>query len=241
MNQPVFFGAVLAVSLALALAAPAADTDRGEGHDTRQIAGWTAQVSRRLLQQDGPAAARALELLTNQLEHIARVVPKPALTELRKVTLWISPEYSNAPPRAEYHPDAGWLRQHGRDPAMAKAIEFTNVRIFDAETRRMPVFVLHELAHAYHDRVLGFDEPQIKAAYEQAKAGGKYDKVERRDARGRVSTARAYAMTDPKEYFAETTEAFFGTNDFFPFTRQELQRHDPEMFRLLEQLWGKSK
>jgi len=101
----------------------------------------------------------------------------------------------------------------------------------------MPVFALHELAHAYHDRVLGFDEPRILSAYEKAKAGGTYEKVERRDAQGRVSTGRAYAMTDHKEYFAETAEAFFGTNDFFPYVREELGRHDPEMFALLQTLW----
>ncbi len=42
------------------------------------------------------------------------------------------------------------------------------------------------------------------------------------------------------EYFAETTEAYFSRNDFFPFTRQELLRHDPEMHDLLEKLWGVS-
>ena len=45
-------------------------------------------------------------------------------------------------------------------------------------------------------------------------------------------------MTSPQEYFAETTEAFFGRNDFFPFTNEELQKHDPEMFKLLERLWN---
>jgi dipeptidyl-peptidase-4 len=40
------------------------------------------------------------------------------------------------------------------------------------------------------------------------------------------------------EYFAETTEAYFTRNDFFPFTRAELERHDPEMFTLLGTLWG---
>jgi Mlc titration factor MtfA (ptsG expression regulator) len=49
---------------------------------------------------------------------------------------------------------------------------------------------------------------------------------------------RAYAMTTPQEYFAECTEAYFSRNDFFPFTRDELKQHDPEMFALLEKLWG---
>lgn len=123
---------------------------------------------------------------------------------------------------------------------MARAVEFTNVRIFEPETRRMPNFTLHELAHAYHDRVLpgGFDNVAIKSAYEQAKQSGNYENVEQRFGDGRNAYGRAYAMTDPQEYFAESTEAFFSTNDFFPFTQQELRRHDPEMFALLETLWG---
>jgi hypothetical protein len=35
--------------------------------------------------------------------------------------------------------------------------------------------VLHELAHAYHDQVLGFEEPRIRAAYERYKASGHGD------------------------------------------------------------------
>ncbi|MCX6901956.1 MAG: zinc-dependent peptidase [Verrucomicrobia bacterium] len=212
----------------------------GIQRETRDISGWTVHINRTLLATNAAVTERALELLKAQLEGIVRAVPAVAVAELRKVSLWVSPEYPIVKPRAEYHPSAGWLREHGRDPVMAKGVEFTNVRIFESETKRMPVFALHELAHAYHDRVLpqGFGNPQIKAAYEKAKAIGKYDQVERRDARGRVSIDRAYAMTNPQEYFAETTEAFFGTNDFFPFTRAELKQHDPEMFALLEKLWN---
>ena len=209
----------------------------GIQREIRDISGWTVHISRDLLATNAEAASLALKLLTAQLEGIVRVVPPAAAAELRKVALWISPEYPQTPPRAEYHPNAEWLREHGRDPAMANGVEFTNVRIFESETARMPVFALHELAHAYHDRALGNHHAGITAAYEEAKASGKYDKVQRRDALGQVSIDRAYAMTDPHEYFAETTEAFFGTNDFFPFTRAELKQHDPGMFALLEKLW----
>jgi Mlc titration factor MtfA (ptsG expression regulator) len=102
------------------------------------------------------------------------------------------------------------------------------------ECRRMPLFVLHELAHAYHEQVFGFDEPGIKAAYQKALQSGKYDAVENYSGKVR----RAYAMTDQMEYFAETTEAFFGRNDFYPFDRDELIKHDPQMYRLLKQYWG---
>lgn len=209
--------------------------------DQRVISGWTVRVSTKLIEADAPSLEHALQLLRAQLDEIVRVVPPHAVGELRKVPLYFSPEYPHTPPRAEFHPDAGWLRANGRDPAMAKGVEFTNVRIFEREVNRMPNFTLHELAHAYHNRSLprAFGNPEIKAAYDHAKAAGKYERVERWHGSGRPNTfERAYAMTNAMEYFAENSEAFFGRNDFFPFTRDELKQHDPEMFALLEKLWN---
>ncbi len=209
-------------------------------HQTRTVAGWTVHVSNDLLEQDEAATRRALELLGVQLREIVREVPPAAVEELRKVPLWFSPEYAGVPPRAEYHPGAGWLRDNRRDPAMEKAIEFTNIRIFERETDRMPNFALHELAHAYHDRVLadGFGNADIRAAFKQAKDHGLYERVEQRLGGGRTISGRAYALTNPMEYFAECSEAFFSTNDFFPFNREQLANYDPTMFTLLKALWG---
>lgn len=167
--------AALLALLLLPFAAPAATWQ------TNTIEGWTVLVNDQLLRDDKTLTATALDLLRTQLQEIARVVPAAAVARLREVPLWFSPEYPGVRPRAEYHPGAGWLRANGRNPDMVKAVEFTNVRTFAAETRRMPNFALHELAHAYHDRVLGNGHAGIKAAYEQAKAGGKYDRVERQD------------------------------------------------------------
>jgi len=224
--------------LTLLLALASGGALAADGGETRTLSGWTVHVNEILLTREAPATARALEILQAQLEEIVRTVPAPAVAQLQQVPLWLSPEYPGIKPKAEYHPDAGWLRANGRDPAMARSVEFTNIRIFDAEARRMPVFVLHELAHAYHHRVLGNGHPGIKAAHENAKAGGTYDRVERQDANGRKSMDRAYALTNPQEYFAETTEAFFGHNDFFPYTRDQLRQHDPAMFALLANVWG---
>lgn len=206
-----------------------------KSHEQRVLAGWALHLSSQI---DQNALDQALPLLRAQLEEIVRVVPANAVAELQKVALWINPEYPGVTPRAEYHPDADWLTKNGRDPAMVKGVEFTNVRLFAAETRRMPNFVLHELAHAFHDRVLGFEHAQIEAAYQKAKSAGLYDRVQRQDSEGRKRFDRAYAMTNAKEYFAECSEAFFGKNDFFPFTREELRKHDPGMFELLTKLWG---
>jgi hypothetical protein len=217
-------------------APPAAPSDR----ETRRITGWNVHISRDLLTTHAAATARALTLLEAQLEEIIRVVPSHAVAELRRVPLWFSSEYPGVSPRAEYHPEAGWLRANKRDPAMVRGVEFTNIRTFEAETRRMPNFALHELAHAYHHRVLpgGFGHTALKTLHEKAKAGGKYDRVERQDSEGRKRMDRAYALASPQEYFAEATEAYFSRNDFFPYTRAQLKEHDPEMFALLEALWA---
>ncbi len=204
---------------------------------SRTIEGWKVNVNEIVEKDDPKLLATAIDLLSKQLQEIVRVVPPDAVARLREVTLWISPEYAGVGPRAEYHPAAGWLRDNGRDPAMVKGVEFTNVRIFEAETRRMPNFALHELAHAYHDQVLGNDHKELISTFERAKAGGKYNRVERQDSEGRKSQDRAYALTSPQEYFAETTEAYFSKNDFQPYDRAELEVFDPAMYKLLETLW----
>ncbi len=78
-----------------------------------------------------------------------------------------------------------------------------------------PWCVLHELAHAYHDQVLGFEEARILAAYAAYKKSGHGSAVLLVTG-GHVPH---YGLTDHKEFFAEMTESYFGVNDFFPFNR----------------------
>ncbi len=227
-----------AALLLVQLPSAGADPTPMPGYETKTVEGWTVRISDQLLKESPEPTAEALKLLGVQLQEIIRVVPPPAVAKLRTVPLWFSPEYKGIQPRAEYHPGAQWLKGQGRNPAMVKGVEFTNVRTFEAETKRMPNFALHELAHAYHDQVFGFDHAEIKAAYERARDSHSYDKVERSLGNGRPNiTDRAYAMTNPQEYFAETTEAYFVRNDFYPFNRAELDKHDPVMAKLLTRLW----
>ena len=74
----------------------------------------------------------------------------------------------------------------------------------------------------------------FKEAYAKYRKSGRGEKVLRHDGR----RVRHYALTNHKEFFAEMTEAYFGTNDFYPFVRAELKQVDPRMYDLLEKLWG---
>ena len=124
---------------------------------------------------------------------------------------------------------------NGHDPRLAQKVHIPQAaELFSREQMlKHPAVVLHELAHAYHDQVLGFEHPEIIAAFEKAAAAGKYETV--LEHRGRK--VRHYGLTNHKEYFAEGTEAFLYRNDFFPFVRGELKEHDPVLHDLLTRIW----
>ena len=195
----------------------------GPDWEVRRIEGWTVKIHRDVANPD------AVRLLETRLQDIARIVPSAAVVELRKVPIWLGTSGG-----AQYHPSRGWLEQNGHDPEKAKAVDLGSAEEFVRETKRQPFMVLHELAHAYHDRVLGFDHARIRAAYDGAWKDGQYQSVLFWDGR----KVRHYGLKDHKEYFAEGTEAYFGTNDYYPFVRAELRHHDPALYDVLESAWG---
>jgi len=211
---------------------PAWDTvDR---YDERKVEGWRVLVNKALLVKERQELCDdTLKQLGHQFYNITRVVPSEALAKLRKIPIWIELAHPRHPCMC-YHPSAGWLREHLMNPDKAGAVEIANAKNFLAWTHEQPWMVLHELAHGYHFQVLGEDHAGIKACYEQAVKSKTYESVLHYDGK----KVRHYALTNPKEYFAEATEAYFGTNDFYPFVRSELKEFDPKMYDLLEKVWG---
>jgi hypothetical protein len=202
----------------------------------RKIEGWTVYIDPALLKgEHKPLGDRALRMLADHLNRIAILMPKDRLKRLRTLEIWIERRHPTLA-AMQYHPSVGWLKAHGHDPRLAKKVHIP--RAADLVARRQlvkhPMVVLHELAHAWHDQFLGFDNPKVLWAFQQAKKSGKYDNVLVYTGK----TARHYGMTNHKEYFAESTEAYFGRNDFYPFVRAELRQHDPAMYNLLVEIWG---
>ncbi len=216
---------------------PAGSFDPVESYEPRQIEGWRVLVNRALLDDAHQnLAERTLKVVGEHLFRVSRVVPAGPLAKLRQIPIWVELAHPLHPCMC-YHPDAGWLREHGMNPKKAGAVEIANAENFLAWTIDQPWMVLHELAHGYHHRVLGHDHAGINACFEKAVAFKSYESVLRISGR----KERAYALSNAKEYFAEGTEAFLGTNDFYPFVRAELKEHDPAMYELLATLWGVKK
>ena len=213
----------------------------GRDRQIRQIRGWTLRIDERLIAKDAAAVEKAVVIMDAQLAKVERLIPAKAVERLRSVPLNFSLPYPDRRPTAEYHGDLAWVKKVGREIALGKAIEFTNVARFEPEIRRMPVLVLHELAHAYHDQVIpgGYRNAEIFGAFQKAKAAGTYDAVKRWTGEKYIETpTKAYAMTNQMEYFAEVTEAYFDRNDMEPFNLTELKAKDPTVVPVLEKVWG---
>jgi hypothetical protein len=206
-------------------------TDR---YQKKFIEGWTIYVNEDLLADGTELGNQVLRLLKAKLYEAERVLPAKACEELRGVPIWLEVDDGGASGAGYVSSSREALRANGYNPDKAKSIQIRNASRFLRWTLDQPALLLHELAHAYHDRVLGQDHESIAAAFRAAVQEGRYETVLQFDGR----EDRAYALENDSEYFAEGTEAFFGTNDAYPFVRAELLRHDPKLFEVLQEVWG---
>ncbi len=201
----------------------------------RDIEGWNVEIDPELLAEDfRDQGEEALAALANHLQRIRYIVSPERLDQLQQLPIRI--DRNHALKNMQYHPSRRWLRDNGYDPKLAKHVHIPRAKqLLDrSQWAKHPYVVLHELAHAYHDQVLGFDNEEILRTFHQAESAGIYDKVLLHTGK----QARHYALSNHKEYFAESTEAFLGVNDFYPFVRAELQQYDPRMYDLMVRVWG---
>ncbi len=210
--------------------------EKPEAHEVHEIEGWTVPVDRRLLEGKGRETGnKALALLRSRLADIVLIVPSDKVTKLREVPIWLDLSHGELT-SMQYHPSAEWLRNNGYSPAMEKAVHIPVAARF-TEARHQhtqPWSVLHELAHAYHDRVIGFDDPRVMAVWEKYVASGRGTFALHVSGR----SVPHYGLTNQKEFFAEMTEAYFGRNDFTPFVYGQIKRDEPDTHALLLEIWG---
>jgi hypothetical protein len=193
-----------------------------------------------------------LKQLDTTLLKISQLVSPTQFAELKKTKIWVSVErhrrvnesaseesrHSTQAIAVYRGSSAAELKSHSHNPDKAKSVEIFNAALF----RRAPAdlqltIVLHELAHAYHDKVLGPRHPDIRDAYKKAMARGRYNVADARSESG----DRAYAATNDHEYFAELTVAYLTKNDGFPQDRYVLAKVDPIGYSLMQKVWGPPK
>lgn len=205
--------------------------DKSFGHQTLVI-----QDFKILLFVDSvtrPEVKQAIVSLNEKLAELSKIIQPKQLALLKQVPICI--EYTlKADGAMWYHKSREWVVANGYPAEMAKCVEISNIKNFLSwQKLNQPFMVLHELAHAYHDRVLGSNNPAVLAAYDHALKSNKYESV----LYSLGGKKKAYALNNADEYFAELTEAYLGENDYFPFNRSQLKNFDPIGYALMQKTW----
>jgi uncharacterized protein (TIGR03066 family) len=182
-----------------------------------------------------PQQALQLELKT-----ITELFKVHSVKLLRRVLIWVEWNHMlkdangrTSTPEALYYgysPEA--MLQAGMNPLKSNSIIILRLDMLTEEHQPGLDYgrcvILHEMAHAVHHQILGFNNSDVKAAYAQAMDQKLYG-------------PDRYIATNDREFFAETTCAYFGQLHHYPRTRDELRKHDPFSCKLMETVWGKQK
>jgi hypothetical protein len=212
-------------------------TGQIQGYQHQSIESFDVYIALDALSNHEKETQEAIHLLSFKLKEINKLGLKQAITDsFHAVKIFM--DWNTSWSAMVYHPSKDWLVDNGYIPEKEKSIEISNIKNFlDWTKLNQPFMVLHELAHAYHHRVLDFDYQPIIDAFEHAMNHSIYDSVSFHSGDGDYTLKESYATSNKMEYFAELTEAYLGQNDYFPFNREDLKRHDPKAYKLLTQIW----
>ncbi len=223
----------LIVTLALTLiVTPAVAYEPSARYVVKDIAGWRIHVHRDLLAggRHREAGAPALRQLKYGLAKTRQMVAAGPLAKLQAVGIWLEVDSTNGKHGRtsgyQYHPGADWLRKMDFHPGKVKCVEYGNATGLSKRSDFKTVQVtMHELAHAYHDQVLGFDHPDVLAAHKRAREDGKYP-------------ANDWVVrANHKEFFAGVSTRYFESEQ----RRKELVERDQIFAKKLAEYWGEPK
>lgn len=220
---------------------PPAKKEKGEpvaGYKTHKIEGFTFLISEEALGQDVSGyEKKPLEALQMECAALVKVLTPKTVDLMRGLTIWVEWDEQvklgngrGGNSLAVYSGgDAAQMAREGKHPLRAKTITIHSLKLLtqgrQPKTDRGDCVLLHEFAHAVHDQMLGFNNPAIKNAYQQAMERKLYDKDQ-------------YVATNEHEFFAELSCAYLDKLRYFPYNRADLKKHDPASYKVIETAWA---
>ena len=214
-----------------------------EGYERRQLEGFTVYVNKEVLRHPLDRWGRQpLTVLEKELNDLKRILVPKIVHVLQEVPVWVEWEtVSQIAPQAlalYYHRGSGAsLNSRGVDRRKEGCIEILSLRVLGEMrhpgTALQQIIILHEMAHAVQDRLIGWENPELLATFQQAVDRKLYDQVNDRFGR----RGKAYARTNAAEYFAEISCAFLDSCNYFPFNYMQLQGYDAAGFAFVERVW----
>jgi hypothetical protein len=254
MTFPRSVALVLAIAVAVpAHAQPTSDkTDKAPapklkaemvpGYTPKLVEGFTVVLSDETMRHldDPDFKKKPIEVLEQEFKAITAAMPAKSIKILQRLLFFI--EWDNREKLGNgrvgralavyYGGHQINMLAKGMPPLKAKNITVLSMasltREHQPERDSGRCVLLHEIAHAVHDQLLGPKNATVFAAYKQALERKFVDKD-------------AYAATNEMEFFAEMTCAYYDQLDYHPRTREALQKLDPVTYKVMEEVWGKAK
>ncbi len=220
---------------------PPSPLDKVEGYKRHLIEGFTVMMSTEAGEGEiKDAELKPMDVLALEFQIMKKVMPSKQIELLQKITIWAEWDDFQSVGNgrdgralATYYGGSQLsLLNEKKNPFKSKCVTIHSLKILTEQhqpkVETQSLVVLHEFAHAVHDQLLGFDHDGVKAAYRQAMERKLYDKAQ-------------YVSTNEAEFFAELTCAYYDQLQHYPKTREELKKHDPATYKLLESVWGSAK
>lgn len=167
-----------------------------------------------------------LEALTKNKVRFAVMAPTEMTTDI--------PEHSDLKPKDYWDRRARGLGATRARPAVSCGEE--NLLNLPGDRYSTENILVHEFGHAIHEMGMSRVDPtfdgRLRKAYDQAMNKGLWKNT--------------YAATNHKEYWAEGVQSYFDTNRANDNqhndinTREKLVRYDPDLFKLIEEVFGKN-
>lgn len=211
-----------------------------QGYKKSDLRGFTLYFSDEVMEENEKSKLKRtpLEALERELIIVESVIPADKIKSIKAVPIWVewneSIAMANGRGGSAVAVFSGGFQQdvfaEARKAVKGKSVTILKLKSLAQEhqpaTDSGRCVTLHELAHAFHHFNVGDDNIVVKNTYKQAMERKLYD-------------PSLYVATNEHEYFAEITCAYLDRMDAFPRTRDELKKHDPKGFEMMEKFWGK--
>jgi len=181
------------------------------------IAGYTVHVDKQLWDTQHGLTEHALTTIERELGKAISLLPSDAVTKIGSVPIWLEAKTPNGSP-VQYHFSADWLSENGYHPKKEASIEIVAkdyVKLAAANAS-----LLSQLSAAYLQRVVGFTNQSVLAAF------------------GNAVTLKRTRATNARDYFVFTSAVYFSEIQGNQALRELYKSEDSLSYEMLRSTWN---